>query len=570
MNPPAPSSITTSPDGAWVAVRRGHEISLLAGGVTPATGKVDIGTADADVILVGPPSMVVVVVRNVAPRVMLYQPPNLEVVARVDLDVPMRVVAVSGPRIVLAPHEGKKLVFVRVAQASLSTQTVELDGPLDFAVGLEKNQVLVSVQRKLEVWDASTGRAVLRMQLALPPPPRTVGTAQGHVWVTRPNTDDVIVYRLSDGRPFRHLIGSPAVDVVSNPQSPILVVGTVRHLIRLHCFAHSLTVLDAPWIPGVPIAQLAVGEDVSLLGLADDLEEPWRLALAGAGAPALAPATAEEVVVEPPKPAEHASGFRSLREKQEADRASAIAQTTPLPVMTPVTTPISEPPRVRATTPPPVRPPTAREWRDDIAAIGGELVRGHSPELAARLDDSELAALADRLLLGPRTIRALTALYALYLVGEPELSIADFAQVLGDWSEPLGVGELASFGMLRRKRGRVSLRAAVTDLLDGCAPQHVRLVGHHAAKPKPGAWRYAREGKSDAELETLLAGRFGRIAVIEGDADRGLLEAHLRGATAIAFHPPAHRPRPWPRDAALVLVLYGSQSSWIADLPNLD
>jgi hypothetical protein len=238
----ARSALATSPDGQWVAVRRGHEISLLAGGIAPATGKVDIGTDDADVLLVGPPTMCAVVVRNVAPRVMLYQLPNLDVVARHDLDVPMRVAAITGPRIALVSPDNKKLVIVRVAQNALSAQAIDLDGPLDFAVGLEKGQLLLSIQRKLEVWDAATGRPMLRMQLQLPPPPRTVGAAQGHVWVTRPSADDVIVYRLSDGRPFRHTVGAPAVEVVSSPASPILVVGTVRHLVRVHCFAHSITV----------------------------------------------------------------------------------------------------------------------------------------------------------------------------------------------------------------------------------------------------------------------------------------------------------------------------------------
>ncbi|MBA3393152.1 MAG: hypothetical protein H0T89_10930, partial [Deltaproteobacteria bacterium] len=100
-------------------------------------------------------------------------------------------------------------------------------------------------------------------------------------------------------------------------------------------------------------------------------------------------------------------------------------------------------------------------------------------------------------------------------------------------------------------------------------PRTIRLVGGPAQTPHAGAWRLAREGKPDAELEVELAARFGQIAVIDGDGDDALLEARLHGATAVAFHPPDHRPRPWPRDAGLVLVLYGSATSWIADVPSL-
>jgi hypothetical protein len=32
---------------------------------------------------------------------------------------------------------------------------------------------------------------------------------------------------------------------------------------------------------------------------------------------------------------------------------------------------------------------------------------------------------------------------------------------------------------------------------------------------------------------------------------------------------PDEKPLPWPRDASLVLVLYGTASSWIADVPAL-
>lgn len=700
---PARSSLTSSLDGQWVAIHRGYDISLLAGGAGPAAAQVDIGSEDADVTFVGSPTMLAVVARNVAPRVMLYAPPNLEVVGRHDLDLPMRIGAVTGSRIALVSADGKKLVIVRVAAGALAAQTIDLDSPLEFIVGLDKHQLLLGLQRKLEVWDATTGRPLLRMQLQLPPPPRTVGAAQGHIWVTRPNADDVIVYRLSDGRPFRHLVGAPPLEIAASPATPIIIVGTARHLIRLHCFAHSLTVIDAPWTPGIPLAQLALGDDVSLLGLAPGQPEPWRVPIAGAGAPAIPSAPAESEV-EPPSPpatnpgAEPVVRFRSIREKQEAERAAAQAAAAAIagdagdahgtpggsgtahgtatrtqgpslsapggsPSTYASTTPgargphgageaayggassthgasISAPsahgtggtahgggaslsapgahgtpgpgthgtagaehggaaPRLatpahgvpatyapRFATPAHGVPVVAgaahatpahgahKDWRDAFAALGAELVRGGTPDLAVRLDDTAVAQLADRLLLAPRSIRALVALYAVYLVGEPELAIADLAHLLGDWAEPLGRGELAAFAMLRRKRGRVSLRAAVTDLLDGAPPRAVRIVSHqgqHAiGRPRSGAWRFAREGKSDAELEALLAGMYGRIAVIEGSPDRGILEARLHGATAVAFQPPPHRPQPWPRDAGLVLVLYGNASSWIADLPNLE
>ena len=567
--PAARSSLATSPGGQWVAIRRGEQISLLSGGGGAAAAKVDIGSDDADVAFVGPPPMLVVLVRNVAPRVMLYQPPNLEVVARHDLDRPMNIVAITGQRVALLSADHKRLAIVRIAPTALAAQSIDLDAPADFVVGLDKNQLLVSVQRKLEVWDATTGRPSLRMQLQLPPPPRTVGAAQGHVWVTRPSADDVILYRLSDGRPFRHVVGAPTTEVVANPASPILVVGTARGLVRLHCFAHSLTVVDAPWTPGTPTAQLVVNdENITLLGLGDGAE-PWRVPLVGSGAPVIPRVTDPVEELSPPK-------------LDQRDPVVRFRPSDKLPRLgTQESPPAAEPERAHKATvqgfsPAPVEPEpaqraaTAQSWREVLAGIGADLVNGNTPELAPAIDDSELATLADRLLLGKRAIRALIALYSVYLVGEPELSIADLAQILGDWTEPLGTGELGALAMLNRDGGRITLREAVTDLLDGVPPRSVRLVGtSSSSKPRSGAWRFSRETKSDAEIETLLAAKLGRIAVVERDPDRALLEARLHNATAVAFAPPERKPHPWPRDAGLVLVLYGSSSSWLADLPTL-
>src|SRR5262245_54275407 len=146
---------------------------------------------DVDLALVGPPNVLVALTRDAAPRLVLHQPPYLEAVARLDLDGPMRIAASTGPRMALVSPDGKQLLFVRAAGRSLAAQPIEPGGAVDFAVGLERNQLLIGLARKLEVWDAVSGRPLLRLQLQLPAPPRTVGAAHGHVWCTRPGSDEV-------------------------------------------------------------------------------------------------------------------------------------------------------------------------------------------------------------------------------------------------------------------------------------------------------------------------------------------------------------------------------------------
>jgi hypothetical protein len=531
--------LVTGPDAQWAAARDGKTVVLFAGGAAPPVGQLALPFDDCDIALVGPPNVLAVVSREPA-RVTVYEPPYLEAVASVELEAPHRLAATIGSRLVLVDASGKSLAVVRTQGRAVSVQKIDPGSPVEFAVGLERNQVLLALHKKLEVWDGVSGRPLLRPQLALPPPPRTVGAAQGHLWATRPNSDEVFVYRLSDGRPFRHHVGAPIEAVVCHPASPLIVLVTPRGLVRLHCFAHSLLRVDgAPYAPGTPLALLVQGDDVALIGMPAS-GDPWAVAVGGHAAP--------QLVAEPP-PDPDQPRLASAPDKLRSMRASAVEPSAEL--------------RADA------RTPTARAWRDALASYGSELARGAEAEAPIAAVDTELGELAHRLGLSTPARRALVALYALYLVGEPAVAIARLAKALGDWTEPLGQGDLAALALVDKQDGKLRLRRAVTELLDGAAPIAVRLVGSAATTPRAGAFRLSRDARADAEIETELAALLGRIAVVEADLATGVLEARLHGATAVSFAPPSDKPRPWPRGAGLVLVLYGTQTAWVADLPTI-
>jgi hypothetical protein len=582
--------ITTSPDGQWAAARRGREVTLLAGGQGPATARLGLDTDDVDLVIVGPPSVLAIVTRGPAGgepgahHLMLYQPPYLDPVARLELDAAMRIAAITGPRIVLVSLDGKAVTVVRIAGRALSAQALDPGSVVEFAVGLERNQVLFGLSRKLEAWDAVSGRPLLRMQLQLPPPPRTVGAAHGHVWATRPGSDDIVVCRLSDGRPFRHQIGAPIDHVVCHPGSPLLILATLRGLVRLHCFAHSLTVIDAAWQPGVPLAQLVVGDDISLLGLPADADEPWRVPIGGAGAPGITldnPDAAGDPLLTA------ADKLRAMRERTTPEPISDGRATPPpggrLTSAVPAApaghdrgggstvTPAGaghSPRDLRATVRDRATPRAARAWRDPVASAGAELARGGDVELPVIAADTELGRLAQRLGLSAVARRALIALYGTYLVGDPALSIARLAHALGDWAEPLGQGELATLALVASRAGKLRLRGAVSDVLDGLAPRALRLIGEVAAPPRPGVVRLARDARSDAGLTEQLAHQLGAIGVVERDPARAALEAQLHGATAVLLDVCHALPSPWPRDAALIVVCDQDPPAWVAALPS--
>jgi hypothetical protein len=526
----AARTLVTSLDGQWAAARQDRQLLLMPAAGGAATARVELSSADVDIALVGPPTALVVLSRDPDARtITLYAPPHLEAAARVDLDGDARMAAATGPRIAVASSDGKHVAIVRSAGRALATQKLEVAGPVEFIVGLERNQLLFGLPKKLEVWDAVSGRPLLRAQFQLPPPPRMLGTAAGHLWAMHTGSDEIFLYRLSDGRPFRHYAGAAITDVICHPASPIVVLVTPKGLVRLHSYAHNLALIDGVPAQHGALAQHVVGDDISIVGFTGVDAELWRIPINGAGfghatPPVAVPAPATEVA---------------------APAAPAPAETTP------------------------ARTSTSTRWRDALVGFAQERARGAEAELPVLAIDNELGDLAHRLALGTPARRALTALYALHLVGET-ISIAALARAVGDWTEALGQGELGALAMLRRERGMVGLRTAVTDFLDGAPPRTIRLVGAGATMPRAGAYRVARDARSDAEIETALAEQLGRIAVVEGPLDAALLEARLRGATAIAYSVPAERPRPWPRDAGLVFVLYGTNTSWIADLPALD
>ncbi len=535
-------TIATSPDGQWAAVRIDREVSLLTSGVAPAVAKIDLDSDDVDVIAVGPPSVLATVSRGEAGnRIMLYQPPYLEAVARLDLEIPAKVAASTGPRFAVLSNDSMHCMVVRASGRALATQKLEVTGPIEFVVGLERNQLLFGLHKKLEVWDAVSGRPLLRPNFQLPPSPRVLGPAQGHLWATRIGSEELFVYRLSDGRPFRHHAGAPIKQVVSHPSSPLIVLLTDKGLLKLHCFSHTMTTLDAVPSPPVALAQLAVGEDISLLGLPADSSEPWRMVLGGSGAPLVL----------------------------QMDTAQPDAERPPQAVTEPVRAPaaiISD-----GATGSTLGEPRAggKQWRETVAVLGAELARGETPELPLVAIDTELGELAHRLQLSAAARRALVTLYALHLVGEPNVSIARLAALIGEWPEALGQGDLGALALLKKQQGKLRLRRAVTDLLDGTPPRWIRLVGGGPTTPRAGAWRLSRDGRSEEEMEQLLVDKLGRVAFVEGPLAPALLEARLHGATAVATTVSGERPRPWPRDAGLVLVLYGTQSSWVADVPGL-
>ena len=289
--------LAASFDGQWAIRRRGREVALyaLAGPLAAPKKKLTLPDETDALVWVGPPTVLARVSNVHAPvptRVELIAGADLTPVAKLDLDATFSLAAVTGSRIVLVGPDVQgaltKVVVVRTAGTGLGAQPLDVNGvPVEHVVGLGSNQLLFVLRKDaMQIFDGTTSRSLGKAGLPIPPPPRTLGNALGHAWAIHASTPDVFVYRMSDGRPFRHAVGAPIEQVISHPGSPVIVIVTPRGPVRLHCQAHSLTLIDCPWTAGTELALVpgATADDVSLIGLAPDAEVPWRVSV---GKPAL-------------------------------------------------------------------------------------------------------------------------------------------------------------------------------------------------------------------------------------------------------------------------------------------
>lgn len=512
------SALATSADGQWAVTRVGTTLAVVERPVDPLLehpplASVELASEDVDLAIVLPGG-VVVVERRPQTRVLLLSLPELETVAAIELDASYKISAITGSRVVLGGN-GPRCVILRIAARALGPTAIE-PGVFDFVAGMEGHQLVFGLPKKLEVWDAVSARPMLRMQLQLPPPPRVVGTALGHLFVTRPGSDEVYVYRLSDGRPFRHQTGSKIERAIGHPASGIVVLVTPRGIVRINCFAHSLTMIDTPYTAGTSLAIHGTGDAVQLFGLTET-GELWKTSL-----DASQPAAAATVAPAP-----------------QLQRSISHAAPAPVP------------------------------WRMMLVETARSLLRGDAAP-SSLPDDCELGQLAGRLGLGVSARRTLATLYGLYLIGE-QLPIARLAELTDGWTEPLGHGELGQLALLRKlPDGRVRLRHAVSNLLDGAPPRAIRLAGLTPRGVRHGPFKLVRRGRTDDALEAALIDQLGLIAVIESDFDVGLLEARLHEAVALAHVAPPHRLIPWPRDASAVIVVDDGSPRWVTELPAYD
>lgn len=527
--PPAvTTAIATSPDGQWIGVRQGAELRLYTA-TGAESGAATLSTADADIAIVGPPVTMIVVERPEGETALAaLAVPGLGETARVTVDGAQQLVATTGPRLALLTRGSHRLAVLRTSGRAFMSQACDPGGPVELIAGLDRNQLLLVLHKRLEILDAVSCRPVLRPAFALPPAPRAIGACAGHVWCHQIGGRELVLFRLSDGRPFAHRLGSPIIAVAAHPATAYVVAITESGPMRIQAFAHTIDRFTVPPAEAYALAggmtsstgpSGAPGSELRLVGAAAE-GPPWIVPLldpgatetaAGADEPAAAPATL---------------------------RGARIETAPPVPM-----------PRGGGPGP---------AWRDPLIAFATELGKATGqPEIPPLPLDTTLAHLCHRAQLATPARRALTALYATYLVGDPGITIARLARLVGGddgWREALGTGELGDRLFVSSRSGKVSIVDAIARVLDGAPPRAIDIVGTES--PAAIAGGHIVDPGPLGEPIAALTAALGKFALIAGALSTGVLEAFAHGLTAVAIAGPGTRLHAVriPRGAGLLVV----------------
>jgi hypothetical protein len=579
------TAIATSPDGQWIAVRQGAVVSLYTAAGEEA-GAATLASSDADLAVVGPPITVVVVERTGAgdeeaggpgkgvggeTAVIALAVPGLGETARVAVGGAHDLVATTGPRLALIGRAQRSLGVLRASGRAFMSQPCDPGGPVELVAGLDKNQLLVVMAKRLEIWDAVSCRPLLRPTFTLLPAPRRIGSIVGHVWCYQPGGTELVLYRLSDGRPFQHRLGSPIEAIASHPASPYLVAVTTGGILRIHAFAHSVDWITPPAAEAFAIAGAsalgavgptgAAASDLTLVG-ATSAGPPWHQPIAAEAAPppeGPVPTSSEAMEI-----------IRTARDRRGPAPASP-PERMPMGDRYPGYgyTPGSAAAGAAGANPAAVGP----AWRQPLVDLATELVAAKpgdaAPELPALALGTSLSDLCQRAQLSTPARRAMTVLYGCHLIGQP-IAIARLARLLGGddgWTEALGAGELAERGFVTSRAGLLQLADPVARAIDGAPPRALDLVGDGPAQLVVGG--HVVDPARVPDPVPALARALGRFGLATSSLSVATLEAFAHGLTAVALPAPSarvHIPR-IPRGAGLLIVaartsLPPSLSSW--------
>ncbi len=174
-----------------------------------------------------------------------YNLPSLAEATRCPLPPGVTVRATVNERLAMSA-DGLDVLVARMLGKKIDLSNFTMTTPAHHIVGLEDNQLMVVNARGTELYDAVSKRVIGRLQLPLPPAPREIGATHQlrYVWMFRPGRPELIVVRLSDGRPFQQTMDGAISEIHASVTGPWVVAVTSAGPRRLHAQTLAAHVLD--------------------------------------------------------------------------------------------------------------------------------------------------------------------------------------------------------------------------------------------------------------------------------------------------------------------------------------
>jgi hypothetical protein len=429
-----------------------------------------------------------------------YDVPSLVEVARCAVPGGSAVRAVVGERLVLDTG-GVEVVVARMLGKKIDLSTFTMSHPAQHFLGLEENHVMIVSAQKTEVIDAVSKRVVSKAQLPLPPMPREVGATHQlrYVWTFKPGRAEIIVVRLSDGRPFQQIMDAPIQGVLASVTGPWVVVSTEAGARRMHVQTLAVHALEVD----VRRAACVTGGMEPSLYWIDGTLRVQRTMLSG----------------------------------QAVVNAGGVSRTGGLKMEIEPMGTVGGP---KAAAPVPAAAPVAKPgWRLLTAEWAKQVLAGKDAAMPPA--EKAMGDLVKRAGLGTDGERLLALLYGAWVGGEPRVALAVAARTIA-WEEVAGAGTMARARLTEVVDGRIRLRAVVARYLDGASPTlHV-----HGRTPRPDVAPGRQLARVSGDLPVMasakgLAERMGAAAIVDevraasaSELADLIDEAWLRGLPVIA------------------------------------
>src|SRR5687768_15848626 len=198
--------------------------------------------------------------------------PKLTRVSTLELPAPAPLLAITGRHLLLA---ARPAWVVHVGVEAVTYAPLRLDLPIDWAVGIDDEKVIIHGGRGTEVWSAITRRPEHKLKITVPEiVAHGVATQRSNLWLATRRAE-LLIMRVSDGKASRLPLPTPVTRAVGHPQSSWVVADLGEETYGINLVTGQCDRMPAA--PGGVRALIARGTSAIVAQVTDEELELWEI-----------------------------------------------------------------------------------------------------------------------------------------------------------------------------------------------------------------------------------------------------------------------------------------------------